>query len=162
MERHPQRQDQVLNLEELSESFEPITGQAVTLRALRREDHDIEHAFVSGLSADTRHNRLLAQQKNGPEAPTIEHWFPTTNGGIVGRLGPRDMASTGDQLWVAGEFTTVNGRSQWGPLQAEVRPRPAENPASRSWRLRRSIFSPKCPLAATNCGRRCYWRSGAR
>jgi hypothetical protein len=61
-----------------------------------------------------RHNRLLAQQKGGAEAMTIEHWFPTTNGGIVGQLGPRDMASTGDQLWVAGEFTTVNGRSQWG------------------------------------------------
>lgn len=63
MERHPERQDQVLSLEELSESFEPITGQAVTLRALRREDHDIEHAFVSGLSADTRHNRLLGGAK---------------------------------------------------------------------------------------------------
>jgi len=59
VEGHPHRQDQVLSLEDLSESFEPIVGQPVTLRALRREDHDIEHAFVSGLSADTRHNRLL-------------------------------------------------------------------------------------------------------
>lgn len=41
------------------ESFEPIVGQAVTLRPLRREDHDIEHAFVSGLSPESRHNRLL-------------------------------------------------------------------------------------------------------
>ena len=59
MERHPARQDQVLVPSELAESFEPIIGQAVTLRPLRREDHDIEHAFVSGLSPDTRHNRLL-------------------------------------------------------------------------------------------------------
>jgi acetyltransferase len=35
----------------------------VTLRPLRREDHDIEHAFVSGLSPDTRHNRLLGGAK---------------------------------------------------------------------------------------------------
>lgn len=41
------------------ESFEPIVGRAVTLRPLRREDHDIELAFVSGLSAETRQNRLL-------------------------------------------------------------------------------------------------------
>jgi acetyltransferase len=41
------------------ESFQPIVGRAVTLRTLRREDHDIELAFVSGLSPETRHNRLL-------------------------------------------------------------------------------------------------------
>jgi acetyltransferase len=29
------------------------------LRPLRPEDRDIEHAFVAGLSAQTRHNRLL-------------------------------------------------------------------------------------------------------
>ena len=42
-----------------TESFQPIIGHAVTLRTLRPEDHDIEHAFVSGLSPETRHNRLL-------------------------------------------------------------------------------------------------------
>ena len=31
----------------------------MTLRPLRPEDRDIEHAFVSGLSPETRHNRLL-------------------------------------------------------------------------------------------------------
>ena len=36
-----------------------MTGAAVSLRPLRPEDRDIEHAFVAGLSADTRHNRLL-------------------------------------------------------------------------------------------------------
>lgn len=48
-----------MKLSDLTESFQPILGQAVTLRALDRQDHDIEHAFVSGLSPDTRHNRLL-------------------------------------------------------------------------------------------------------
>ena len=59
MERNPDRQDQVLTPEDLTESFEPIVGQSVTLRPLRREDHDIEHAFVSGLSPETRYSRLL-------------------------------------------------------------------------------------------------------
>ena len=59
MERNPDRQDQVLTLDDLTESFEPIVGQSVTLRPLRREDHDIEHAFVSGLSPETRYSRLL-------------------------------------------------------------------------------------------------------
>jgi acetyltransferase len=59
VERNPDRQDQVLIPEDLTESFEPIVGQSVTLRPLRREDYDIEHAFVSGLSAETRHSRLL-------------------------------------------------------------------------------------------------------
>ena len=59
MERDPDRQDPVLGLPDLAESFEPIVGQSVALRPLRREDHDIELAFVSGLSPETRHNRLL-------------------------------------------------------------------------------------------------------
>jgi acetyltransferase len=61
--RNPARQDQILIPSDLTESFQPIIGHAVTLRTLRREDHDIEHAFVSGLSADTRHNRLLGGAK---------------------------------------------------------------------------------------------------
>jgi acetyltransferase len=41
----------------------------VTLRPLRRDDRDIEHAFVSGLSAETRSNRLLG----GARAITPEY-----------------------------------------------------------------------------------------
>jgi len=63
VEGHPHRQDQVLtpqfSPEDLTESFEPIVGQSVTLRTLRREDVDIEAAFLSGLSPESRHNRLL-------------------------------------------------------------------------------------------------------
>ena len=59
MERHPDRQDQVLKTEELTESFEPIVGQSVVLRTLRREDVDIEGSFLRGLSPESRHNRLL-------------------------------------------------------------------------------------------------------
>ena len=59
MEGHPDRQDQVLIPDDLTESFQPIVGQPVTLRPLRREDVDIEAAFLSGLSPESRHNRLL-------------------------------------------------------------------------------------------------------
>jgi acetyltransferase len=56
VERNTDGQDQVL---ELVESFQPIIGQAVTLRPLRRDDIDIESAFLNALSPETRHNRLL-------------------------------------------------------------------------------------------------------
>jgi acetyltransferase len=56
---NPVGQDQVLIPADLTESFEPIIGQSVTLRTLRREDVDIEAAFLSGLSPESRHNRLL-------------------------------------------------------------------------------------------------------
>ena len=59
MERHPDRQDQVLTPDELTESFEPIVGQSVVLRTLRREDIDIEGSFLRALSPESRHNRLL-------------------------------------------------------------------------------------------------------
>ena len=59
MEGNPDRQDQVLIPEDLTDSFQPIIGQAVTLRPLRPEDADIESAFLTGLSPETRHNRLL-------------------------------------------------------------------------------------------------------
>lgn len=59
MERDPHREDPLLIPEELAESFEPIVGQAVTLRPLRPEDADIETAFLTGLSHETRSSRLL-------------------------------------------------------------------------------------------------------
>jgi acetyltransferase len=59
VEGPPQRQDQVLIPQDLTEAFEPIVGTSVTLRPLRPEDAEIETAFVSGLSAETRSNRLL-------------------------------------------------------------------------------------------------------
>lgn len=59
MEGPPRGQDQVLIPEDLTEAFSPIIGQSVTLRPLRREDADIETAFVTGLSPETRANRLL-------------------------------------------------------------------------------------------------------
>lgn len=45
--------------QELAESFQPVIGQAFTVRPLRPEDIDIETAFVRGLSPESRYNRLL-------------------------------------------------------------------------------------------------------
>jgi len=45
--------------ESLAESFQPVIGQSVSLRPLRPDDVDIELAFVTGLSEETRANRLL-------------------------------------------------------------------------------------------------------
>jgi acetyltransferase len=59
VEGHPDRENKVLIPADLTESFEPIIGQPVTLRPLRREDADIEAAFLTGLSNESRQNRLL-------------------------------------------------------------------------------------------------------
>lgn len=55
----PAREDQVLIPEEFDESFQPVIGAPVTIRPLRPDDGSIEFDFVSGLSAETRYNRLL-------------------------------------------------------------------------------------------------------
>jgi acetyltransferase len=46
-----------------------VAGLPITLRPLRPEDADIEHDFVSGLSRETRQNRLLG----GARAITREY-----------------------------------------------------------------------------------------
>ncbi|MQS07295.1 LamG-like jellyroll fold domain-containing protein [Streptomyces alkaliphilus] len=53
--------------------------------------------------------------------PTLLGWFPDTNDGLGERIGPRAITvseehpTTGlDYMWVAGEFTAVNGSPQWG------------------------------------------------
>ena len=90
---------------------------------------------ASIVDADDRHyHRLLAQTAREGTTTRILHWFPTTNGGIVGKLGPRDMTHTATTLWVAGEFTTVDEAPQssltrfayepGAPSAAAVRPAP--------------------------------------
>jgi hypothetical protein len=45
----------------------------------------------------------------------LDNWYPNTNGGPNGAgLGPRVIATDGNQLFVGGEFTTVNGLQQQG------------------------------------------------
>jgi concanavalin A-like lectin/glucanase superfamily protein len=70
-----------------------------------------EIGSAAGLS---RH--LLSRTTSGG---LLASWYANTNGGIPpagqsGALGPRVMATDGSQLFVGGEFTTVNGRTQQG------------------------------------------------
>lgn len=71
--------------------------------------HDPD-AFPQVATGQGRH--LLAENtSNGFLGP----WYPQTNGGSNGAgLGPRDMATDGSNLWVAGEFTSVNNKPQQG------------------------------------------------
>jgi len=59
VEGNPHGKNQVLVPAELPESFQPIIGQSVIVRPLRPEDADIEAAFLTGLSPESRYNRLL-------------------------------------------------------------------------------------------------------
>ena len=49
---------------------------------------------------------------------TLGHWTPDTNTGHtdtgIGNLGPHAMATDGSQLFVGGDFSTVNNRAQQG------------------------------------------------
>ncbi len=47
-------------LAELTSSFSPIYGQAISIRPMRPEDLDIETEFAQSLSAESRYNRLFS------------------------------------------------------------------------------------------------------
>ena len=47
-------------LAELTFSYSPIFGQAISIRPMRPEDLDIETEFAQSLSAESRYNRLLS------------------------------------------------------------------------------------------------------
>ena len=57
--------------------------------------------------AETKH--LMALDQN---TGAILHWYPAINGG--GGLGPRIFATDGTQLFVGGEFTSVDNKGQQG------------------------------------------------
>lgn len=66
-----------------------------------------EIGWSKGLS---RH--LLSRTTSGG---LVSNWYPNTDGGPNGAgLGPRVLATDGSQLFVGGEFTTVNGLPQQG------------------------------------------------
>lgn len=73
--------------------------------------------------------RLLAQTTRGPRT-TLQHWYPSTNGGdpgldrdrTIARLGPRALANDGKVLWVGGQFTTVNEQAQQGLTRFAIPP----------------------------------------
>jgi acetyltransferase len=46
-------------LEKLASGFQPVIGHAISIRALRPDDFEIEGEFIRGLSVETRNRRLL-------------------------------------------------------------------------------------------------------
>lgn len=83
-----------------------------------------------------RYYRLLGESARTGE-PSIQHWFPSTNGGdmsipaeeTISRLGPRALTATNDYLWVGGQFTTVNNGGQQGLTRFGFKPEPTMKPA---------------------------------
>lgn len=72
-------------------------------------------------------NRYLLVER--PDNGKLAGWYPQTNAAGVTKVGPLAMATDGKQLWVGGDFTTVNGAVQQGvtrfqedPETAPVRP----------------------------------------
>lgn len=84
---------------------------AVHQDVLYSGSHAHDCSTTPGGFPDGRRHHLLAQPTNELR---LLPWFPDTNGGIGEALGPRTMVTAGNQLWVGGEFTTVNGVAQQG------------------------------------------------
>lgn len=71
--------------------------------------HDCSEDGAFG--AKTGMHRLLVQSAlNGKFGP----WFPNTDAGGTTLVGPLAFASGGNDLWVGGDFTRVNGKAQQG------------------------------------------------
>lgn len=73
--------------------------------------HAHDCSSTPGGYPDGRRRHLLAQSAADM---TILPWFPDTDGGLGEALGPRSMVMGGGQLWVVGEFLSVNGVAQQG------------------------------------------------
>jgi len=59
-------------------------GTAIVIRPIHPEDDAIERAFISGLSSDTRYNRLLGARKLTPERfGAYAHRLRTGNGFVA-------------------------------------------------------------------------------
>ena len=84
---------------------------AVYQGVLYSGSHAHDCSQTPGGFPDGKRHHLLAQSTADK---TILAWFPDTNGGLGEALGPRQMVIAGDQLYVVGEFTTVNGVAQQG------------------------------------------------
>ena len=66
---------------------------------------------------------------------TAGHWHPNTNGAGLEVVGPHALATDGTQLFVGGDFTTVNGTAQRGitrftPTGANSTPTTPEAPSA--------------------------------
>lgn len=78
--------------------------------------HHLHDCPGMNMMADGERQHLTAQRVDDARAHL--GWSPDTNDGIGEGIGPRALTHTtkgsGDVLWVAGEFTTTNGKAQQG------------------------------------------------
>lgn len=89
--------------------------------------------FSGGLfrSSFTFHH-LIAQN---PADGSFEHWSPDTNGANGTKAGPYALATDGTQLFLGGDFTTVNSKPQeglarWAPGPSAPPARPTAAPTA--------------------------------
>ncbi|GLY28684.1 LamG-like jellyroll fold domain-containing protein [Kineosporia sp. NBRC 101731] len=80
-----------------------------------------EIGWSNGLS------RHLLARSTGTGA--VGSWYPNTNGGTGAGLGPRVLATDGTQIFVGGEFTTVNNVAQQGFTRFSPTASPVAGPA---------------------------------
>lgn len=73
-------------------------------------------------------NRFLLVQRT--DNGQLAGWYPQTNASGTTQVGPLAMATDGQQLWVGGDFTQVNGATQQGVtrFQADPETAPARPP----------------------------------
>ncbi|GAB2875446.1 hypothetical protein GCM10027026_27840 [Myroides odoratimimus subsp. xuanwuensis] len=73
---------------------------------------DARGGFVGGLSRSSFvHYYLVAQSTSDG---SFAHWTPATNASGTGGVGPHVMATDGNQIFVGGDFTRINGAAQQG------------------------------------------------
>jgi hypothetical protein len=95
--------------------------------------HDCDFSPGGFPTATGQNNRLLDQSTTDG---TLGHWTPITNAGCcwagTADLGPHAMATDGSQLFVGGDFTTVNNKPQQGIaiFAAGLGPAAPANPAT--------------------------------
>ncbi|WP_287899930.1 PKD domain-containing protein [Arthrobacter sp.] len=81
-------------------------------------------------------NRFLLAEK--PDTGDVQGWYPQTNAGPSTYVGPWDMATDGQHLWVGGDFTTVNGVGQQGLTmfgsESDAPPKKPATPSAASLR----------------------------
>jgi Concanavalin A-like lectin/glucanases superfamily len=72
--------------------------------------HDCSYQGGNGFPQGASRFLLTQNLDNGDLGP----WFPQTNTGAPTAVGPLVSATGGSDLWVGGDFTTVNGAGQQG------------------------------------------------
>jgi hypothetical protein len=91
------------------------TQAVVVYRDLLYSGSHAHNCSLQGWFPDGERHHLMTETTSGAQ---VQPWFPNTNDGLGEQVGPRALvvARSGgaDYLWVAGEFTTVNGVNQQG------------------------------------------------